>query len=40
MLDIKLFRENPELIKESLQKRHMDPAPVDEIIALDEKRRA
>lgn len=40
MLDIKLFRENPELIKESLQKRHMDSAPVDEIIALDEKRRA
>ncbi|MBP7212965.1 MAG: serine--tRNA ligase [Anaerolineaceae bacterium] len=40
MLDIKLFRENPELIKESLQKRHMDPAPVDEIIALDEKRRS
>lgn len=40
MLDIKLIRENPELVKESLQKRHMDPAPVDEIIALDEKRRA
>lgn len=40
MLDIKLIRENPELIRESLQKRHMDTAPVDEIIALDEKRRA
>ncbi|RMF40784.1 MAG: hypothetical protein D6755_13155, partial [Anaerolineae bacterium] len=39
MLDIKLFRETPELVREALQKRHMDPAPVDEVIKLDDLRR-
>ena len=39
MLDLKLFRENPELVKQSLIKRQMDPAIVDEVIALDEQRR-
>ncbi len=39
MLDIQLFRENPDLIRQSLTKRHQDPSPVDQVIALDEKRR-
>ena len=39
MLDIQLFRENPDLIREGLTKRHQEPAPVDQVISLDEKRR-
>lgn len=39
MLDVKLFRENPELVKEALLKREMDSAIVDEVITLDEQRR-
>ncbi|GAB4530019.1 MAG: serine--tRNA ligase [Anaerolineales bacterium] len=39
MLDITLFRETPERVREALQKRHMDPTPVDEVIKLDELRR-
>ena len=39
MLDMKLFRENPELVKEALAKRKMETAVVDEVIALDEQRR-
>ena len=39
MLDIQLFRENPDLIRQGLSKRHQDPSPVDQVIALDEKRR-
>ncbi|MFZ3071025.1 MAG: serine--tRNA ligase [Anaerolineaceae bacterium] len=40
MLDLKLIREQPEMIRESLQKRHMETAVVDQIIQLDEERRA
>lgn len=39
MLDMKLIRETPELVREALIKRHMDPSPVDEVLLLDEKRR-
>jgi seryl-tRNA synthetase len=39
MLDLKLIRENPELIREALTKRHMDTQVVDEVLALDEERR-
>ncbi len=39
MLDMKLFREDPDLVRTALEKRHMDPAPVDRILALDEQRR-
>ncbi len=39
MLDIKLIRENPEMIKEALQKRHMATDPVDDVIRLDDARR-
>lgn len=39
MLDIKLFRETPELVREGLARRQMDAAVVDEVVALDERRR-
>ena len=39
MIDIKLIRDEPEKMREALQKRQMDPSVVDQIIALDEKRR-
>ena len=39
MLDIQRFRENPNEIREALRKRQMSTAAVDEIIALDAKRR-
>jgi len=37
MLDIKLFRENPEIIIESEKKRFKDVAPVYKVIELDKK---
>jgi seryl-tRNA synthetase len=39
MLDIQLFRENPDLIRQGLIKRHQETSPVDEVILLDGKRR-
>jgi seryl-tRNA synthetase len=39
MLDMKLIREEPERVREALEKRHMDPTPVDDILLLDEQRR-
>ncbi|MBN1176604.1 MAG: serine--tRNA ligase [Dehalococcoidales bacterium] len=38
MLDIRFLRENPDIVKKSLENRH-DSAPVDEILELDTKRR-
>ena len=40
MLDINLLRENPDLVRKSLQNRQDNPAPVDSILQLDEKRRS
>ena len=37
MLDIKLFRENPEIIRESEKKRFRDVKKVDQVIELDNK---
>jgi seryl-tRNA synthetase len=37
MIDIKLFRENPDLIRESQKKRFKDPKLVDQVIVLDEE---
>lgn len=37
MLDIKLFRENPEIIKESQKKRGFPIEDVDKVISLDKK---
>ena len=39
MLDIKLFRKEPDFLREKVTKRGMDSKIVDEILALDEKRR-
>lgn len=39
MLDIKLIRENPDLVKQKLELRGEKPAGVDKILALDLKRR-
>ena len=40
MFDINLIREKPELVRESLVKRQMDPSPIDTILELDAKRRS
>ncbi|HWQ04371.1 MAG TPA: serine--tRNA ligase [Longilinea sp.] len=40
MLDINLIRETPEVVREALKLRSMDTAIVDEIQALDARRRA
>ena len=40
MLDINLIRENPDLVRKALKDRQMDASPVDDILRLDEKRRA
>ena len=39
MLDINLIREEPQLVREALEKRQMSPSPVDKILGLDEERR-
>lgn len=40
MLDINLIREHPDVVRKALKDRQSDPAPVDSILQLDEKRRA
>jgi len=40
MIDIKLLRENPDLIRASQTGRGEDAGIVDRVLALDEKRRA
>ena len=37
MLDIQLFRDTPDAVRKSLQRRGMDPAPVDEVVRLDQE---
>jgi seryl-tRNA synthetase len=39
MLDINLIREKPEIVREALEKRHLDSALVNEVLGLDERRR-
>jgi seryl-tRNA synthetase len=39
MLDINLIREQPDLVRQSLVDRQMDPIPVDQILSLDLQRR-
>ncbi|MFW6248239.1 MAG: serine--tRNA ligase [Bacteroidota bacterium] len=39
MLDVKELRQNTEQIKKAMESRNEDPKQIDEIIALDEKRR-
>ena len=40
MLDIKIIRQNVEMVKEKLATRNVDEAKINEFVALDEKRRA
>ncbi|HET7144322.1 MAG TPA: serine--tRNA ligase [Anaerolineales bacterium] len=40
MLDINLIRETPDIVRKALRDRQMDPAPIDSILQLDEKRRS
>ena len=39
MLDMRLIRDESDLVREALVKRHMDPSVVDQVLALDEQRR-
>jgi len=39
MIDIKIVRENPDLLKDGLKRRQMNPSVVDTLTKLDEKRR-
>ena len=39
MLDIKLIREQPQVVKEALQKRRMEITIVDQVLAIDTQRR-
>jgi seryl-tRNA synthetase len=39
MLDINSIRENPDMVRKSLEVRQMDAAPVDQVLDLDLKRR-
>jgi seryl-tRNA synthetase len=39
MLDIQLIRDHPDLVREGLRKRNLDPGIVDEVAALDLERR-
>jgi seryl-tRNA synthetase len=40
MIDIGLIREQPEVIRKALRDRQIDPTPVDQVLVLDDKRRA
>ncbi len=40
MLDINLIRKDPDLVRTALLNRGYDPAPLDEILALDVQRRS
>ncbi len=40
MLDIRWIREEPERVREALRSRGADPAAVDQILELDQRRRA
>ncbi len=39
MLDMNMIREEPDQVREALRLRQMDPAMVDQILQLDERRR-
>jgi len=40
MIDIKIVRENPKMLKEALQRRYMEDAVVDQLARMDEKWRS
>ncbi|MFN2281055.1 MAG: serine--tRNA ligase, partial [Anaerolineales bacterium] len=39
MLDIQLFRDNPDRVREGLAKRHQDTSAVNRVVELDQQRR-
>ena len=39
MLDIRRIRTEPDAVKAALARRHLDPADVDRVAALDERQR-
>src|ERR1700735_15604 len=39
MLDIKFIRENAEVLRDAAAKKNLDPKLIDEVLAIDEKRR-
>ena len=39
MLDLNLIREEPEIVREAMVKRQLDPGVVDQVLSLDLKRR-
>ena len=39
MLDIQFIRDNPDKVKKSTENKNYDPKIVDEVLALDKKRR-
>jgi len=39
MIDISLIRENPDRIRQAISARQMEPALVDRVVELDERRR-
>jgi seryl-tRNA synthetase len=39
MLDIQLFRDHPDLVREGLSRRHQETEPVDRVIEMDLQRR-
>ena len=38
MLDIKIIRENPDLVRKAIENRH-DSTPIDEVLRIDALRR-
>jgi len=40
VLDIKLIRSEPDKVREAMRRRGDDAAPIDEVLALDERRRS
>ncbi|HEX7975266.1 MAG TPA: serine--tRNA ligase, partial [Anaerolineales bacterium] len=40
MLDLNLIREQPDLVRKDLADRQMDTSPVEQVLELDEQRRA
>src|SRR3989440_1756078 len=39
MLDLKLIRDSPELVKAGIRKKHRDPGMVDRVLEIDRRRR-
>jgi len=39
MLDLRLIRNNPDLVRRSIKRRGGDDAPLDALLAADERRR-